>query len=409
MPQPRGIVLHDVLRAFGLRVRSVGTPLSGDSSPFTLLNSNWSSFDLPTDHVNVLVTRGDSPECIVLAEASAFDAITIAGENASGTWVSVVDLPDWQESAVEAGASVTFVECDGPGGVPGFTVVESWSDAQLGVLALATVAVARCLRWELSSVTTTLQGEHRLFPSRSPWRAERWHSVLRGRDTSPIFPTPENPLYWVQPNDNWENIAAKLLGTSGRSAEIAELNGGLGVPVVPGTTIIVPADGVVVPQRILSEAPSPNGEAQETSVSAISMPMVSPGEQGSHVRLLRVLLDGIGYPSGSLSALYDDRLDAAIQQFRGDHSLHRTNQFDADCWVALFGVDSLPVIGKKSSERIVRLMKALLVLAGENPGPVTGTVDSQITDAVTSYQSKHDIPSTGKTDAITWRLLLGLL
>lgn len=112
-----------------------------------------------------------------------------------------------------------------------------------------------------------------------------------------------------------------------------------------------------------------------------------------------------GYNAGSLSAIDEKTLAAALSTYQNDHRLARTGRIDFETAQAL-GVLPASLTGSLAAEReLAARVQLALVLEGFDPGPIDGDMGLQTTNALKRFQAANGIPADGLVDLETLRAL----
>lgn len=419
MLSPSEISLGDALRAFDVHAEESIADSISSFSPSRILVGGTSSLCLVENDVskahrtaNILVTRDG--HVTVTAPFGTFEKIVISAANATGLWIPATEIYDFASVAETVDAVLDFRAEDAESGVPGFRLHEYWSDSLVDLLACCVMSVMRVMRKDVSAIDVSAAGKVKFFKYDRVWPVEAWRGAVNAMSVLPMFPDKSNPNYVVQPNDTVESIAARLLGNANRAMEIAELNGGFRA-LRPGEYLRMPESALVETTTGDLSAPPPQDAIAEFSpLQCVSkLPILKVGDQSIHVRILRALLDTHGFASGSLSDRWapTDDLNRAIFYYRKNKNLPHVDFWGQKDWESLISSDPLPPVVDNQDPFLIKTAKALMVLAGENPGAIDATCGEEMRRAVESFQMSRGIEADGviSNSNGTWAWLLALV
>ena len=103
-----------------------------------------------------------------------------------------------------------------------------------------------------------------------------------------------------------------------------------------------------LPWRELPLRPSPNGGGAEASApaqtvrtannTAVTLPLLTKGQQRQHGRSVQALLNGLGHNAGTVDGLYGDNTAGAVKRFQLANSLAADGIVDGTPGKRLLGV-----------------------------------------------------------------------
>lgn len=146
------------------------------------------------------------------------------------------------------------------------------------------------------------------------------------------------------------------------------------------------------------------------------------GDSGDGVRELQARLKQIRWYESDITGEFGEVTLEAVEGFQAKRGLEPTGEVDEETWDRLVGMTEEPtedekhnrltagptIIGPDESGDDVRELQARLKQIGWFDYEVTGYYGSVTADAVSGFQTKRDVPSTGEVDQRTWDLLAGM-
>ena len=203
-----------------------------------------------------------------------------------------------------------------------------------------------------------------------------------------------------------------------------------------GGTLLADADwrsGTVAtstdsPASTPSETASPTATPTPTTPTPTPTPtptveaLLEPGDSGDQVRELQSRLKQLQWYEPKISGDYDETTREAVSGFQGKRGFEVTGVLDQATWDKLVSMTRQPtddelhnrivpgptIIGPGSSGDQVRELQARLKQIGWFTGDVTPDYGSATTTAVSGFQTKRGIPSTGEVDQRTWDKLVAM-
>ena len=215
-------------------------------------------------------------------------------------------------------------------------------------------------------------------------------------------------------------IATAVAVASGVAFGVSQLTDGEAPDVVvpeavPQTSET--ASPVVTPTP--TETPTPIETSTPTPASTA---MFTLGDTGDGVRELQARLKQIAWYEPEITGEFDDIMLQSVEGFQAKRGIGVTGEVDEETWDRLVSMTREPtddelhnrvvagptIIGPGDSGDRVRELQARLKQIGWFEDDVTGTYGPVTADAVSGFQTKRGIPSTGEVDQKTWDLLVGM-
>jgi peptidoglycan hydrolase-like protein with peptidoglycan-binding domain len=151
-------------------------------------------------------------------------------------------------------------------------------------------------------------------------------------------------------------------------------------------------------------------------------PLLVPGDSGDRVRELQSRLDQLDWYHPDISGDYDRATRAAVRGFQAKRGFEVTGKVFPRTWHRLVRMTRMPtynemhnimvpgptIIGPGDEGRDVRELQARLKQIGWFFGDVTPDYGDQTEEAVSGFQTKREIPSTGEVDQRTWNRLVAM-
>jgi peptidoglycan hydrolase-like protein with peptidoglycan-binding domain len=148
--------------------------------------------------------------------------------------------------------------------------------------------------------------------------------------------------------------------------------------------------------------------------------VLEPGDRGTRVRELQGRLSQLAWYRPPMSGAYDGTTRAAVAGFQGKRGLRRTGVLDRRTWRRLQAMSRMPTgdemfnragpplfqVGDGS--RDVRVVQARLRQIGWFAGDVSDRYGEVTADAVRGFQTKRQVPVTGRVDRRTLDLLVAM-
>jgi len=150
--------------------------------------------------------------------------------------------------------------------------------------------------------------------------------------------------------------------------------------------------------------------------------MFALGDSGDGVRDLQARLKQIQWYEPKITGEFDDVTLQAVEGFQAKRGLDVTGEVDDETWDRLVSMTREPtddelhnrvvagptIIGPSDSGDRVRELQARLKQIGWFEHDVTGNYGPVTSTAVSGFQTKRGVPSTGEVDQRTWDLLAGM-
>ncbi|MPZ60674.1 MAG: L,D-transpeptidase family protein [Propionibacteriales bacterium] len=195
-----------------------------------------------------------------------------------------------------------------------------------------------------------------------------------------------------------------------------------------GTDLLGDEPAAAAPQapestRPAAPTPTPTPAPTADPVRLTPAPLLEPRDTGEKVRELQARLQQIAwYTSWSISGEYDRETERAVAGFQAKRGISKTGVVDRQTWRRLLTMTRTPthaemhnklepgptILGPDDSGRKVRELQARLKQIAWFSEEVTGHYGDVTRTAVTGFQLKRGIPSTGEVDQRTWNRLLGM-
>ncbi|MBA3310480.1 MAG: peptidoglycan-binding protein, partial [Nocardioidaceae bacterium] len=169
-----------------------------------------------------------------------------------------------------------------------------------------------------------------------------------------------------------------------------------------------------------SEPPSTPVETTRTAPPPPPPPLIAAQDSGTKVRELQGRLKQILWYYGDITGQYGEPTVEAVTGFQVKRGLPSTGEVDRRTWQRLLGMTRMPtynemhnilvpgptIIGPEDDGKDVRDLQARLAQIAWFDERVTGYYGEVTTAAVTGFQTKRAIPTTGEVDQRTWDRLL---
>jgi peptidoglycan hydrolase-like protein with peptidoglycan-binding domain len=215
-----------------------------------------------------------------------------------------------------------------------------------------------------------------------------------------------------------------LMGALGALGYVA-YGANLQLPGSPDTTeasgrVGTPGDRRPAPEPTPTPTATPTATAEPVVLEP--RPLLVPGDSGTKVRELQSRLDQIAWYHPDISGDYDRVTRAAVRGFQDKRGFTVTGKVDPHTWHRLLRMTRMPtynemhnilvpgptIIGPADEGRDVRELQARLKQIGWFFGDVTPHYGDQTAEAVSGFQTKREIPSTGEVDRRTWNRLVAM-
>lgn len=178
-----------------------------------------------------------------------------------------------------------------------------------------------------------------------------------------------------------------------------------------------------------AQAAGPSAKtALPTPTPTVAPPVLEPrtllvrGDSGRKVRELQSRLDQIAWYSPDISGEYDRVTTTAVRGFQRKRGFDVTGRLDTRTWERLLRMTRMPtynemhnilvpgptIIGPGDSGMKVRELQARLKQIAWFYNDVTPYYGDETAEAVSGFQTKREIPSTGEVDQRTWNRLVGM-
>jgi peptidoglycan hydrolase-like protein with peptidoglycan-binding domain len=170
-----------------------------------------------------------------------------------------------------------------------------------------------------------------------------------------------------------------------------------------------------------SRTPTPSETATPTPTPTSSA-LYQLGASSDGVRELQARLKQLQWYQPKITGDFDEVTFQAVEGFQAKRGFPVTGEVDDQTWDRLVEMTREPtddelhnrmvagptIIGPNDSGDRVRELQARLKQIGWFEADVTGNYGSVTTTAVSGFQTKRGVPSTGEVDQRTWDLLVGM-
>ncbi|MGH3425635.1 MAG: L,D-transpeptidase family protein [Nocardioidaceae bacterium] len=199
-----------------------------------------------------------------------------------------------------------------------------------------------------------------------------------------------------------------MTGNAGSARQAAEVTAASSAP--PSSTAPAP------------QSPAPSDPPEGTSAPSTHRSVLGPGDDGTKVRELQSRLKQLQWYAPDVTGSYDRTTKAAVKGFQEKRDFPATGVVDRRTWRRVVKMSEMPtddemhnrlvpgptILGPGDSGGQVRELQARLKQIGWFGEEVTDRYGDVTRTAVTGFQDKRAIPSTGKVDQRTMDRLLAM-
>ena len=214
----------------------------------------------------------------------------------------------------------------------------------------------------------------------------------------------------------------------GRNVGLAVTASLMAVTVAAGTAygVLELADVAASSTRVdasaASRSPQEVAKSQVLTAKPEPKPLLERGDTGIKVRELQSRLKQLEWYAPDISGRYDPVTEAAVRGFQRKRGFERSGEVDRLTWKRVAAMSRMPtddemhnrltpgptLLGPGDSSAQVRELQARLQQIGWFSPDVTDFYGDTTTTAVSGFQVKREIPSTGEVDQRTMDRLLAM-